>query len=258
MKRLIQIGLLLALALPAYPQTIGRYVAVPLVSEDDNDSVGTYRYCVTTGVGEDVLGPHRPGNMGAKVKTTGSSATIDAVTASSGPFTYVSAGDELIFPTNAATPATGATDMPRGGQSFRYVLTRASADQITVNTAIDLSIPTTGYTFHWRKKVCGTGASDGWVPVAGLKGSMFTWEAAQSDAGGGVKVKVECEVVGAASSPQTLFEATYTTFPSEGSQAIPDSQLWDRCRIGMHLVTSDPSDAGAALEKLSAHFRGVR
>lgn len=229
------------------------YASIPLISDYDNDTVGSYIYCNTLGTGQRSKGDWIP--VPIRVKTVGSSATVSAQTAGQNPFANVAVGDELVFFVPGTSPA--GTDLVRGQRTFRYVATRADADTITVagtTTNIDLSIPTGGWTFAYRTRSCGTTSADGWVD--GSESSTWEWSVQidQSDAGGGVKTTIECEVYGASSLPQTVYTRTTTTYPDRFTLSIAGLS-YNRCRLGTQLVTSDPSDAGGNLEKISAYLR---
>lgn len=84
------------------------------------------------------------------VSTSGSSVTINAVTSGVGTFSWARPGDFIWF-------------WLAGVPTRRTVATVPSPDQITVNTAIDLSTPTAAW--HYRLFDSGTGADDGAVPV---------------------------------------------------------------------------------------------
>lgn len=84
------------------------------------------------------------------VSTSGSSVTINAVTAGVGTFGSLRVGDIIWF-------------MVAQVFQRRVVATVPSPDQITVNTAIDLSVATAAW--HYRQFDAGTGANDGAVAV---------------------------------------------------------------------------------------------
>jgi hypothetical protein len=252
-KRFATLLLGLLAAAGAYAQTVGNAVHVPLMSDRDNDSTGgTREYCVTTGAGGDALAPGL--RVSIPVKTSGAATSITAVTAGTQPFKFVAVGDEVTFPTDGATPV--GADKPRGGSVTRYVLTRADADNITINGSnIDLSL---GYTFTYRKVACGTAATDGWVPTASFGDFEFSMQIDQSDASS-VDVAIYCENFGAASAPTRVYQQTFTSpYGDPGGRVTYATNLhWDRCRVGITLG-SDASDAGGNLEKLSVYFSGRR
>lgn len=231
----------------AGPGTSGLGMRLPLMSDYDSDSVGTYEYCATSGKGGVVNSPDRVEI--AKVVTSGSSTTVSALTAGEEPFANVAVGDELTF------VGMGGLPLDTAGNEYRLVTARASADSITVNTAIDIG--TTGRTFTYRKRACGTAATDGWFYTGGWQDFTVYVQADQSDAGGGVDVALYCEAFSSASGQTRVFQKTYSSYgdPS-GRDAVTVTNYWDRCRLGIRLLTSDPSDAGAAIEKISASVRG--
>ena len=255
MKRVLLTVAALFLAATSWAQTVGNAVRVPLFSDMDFDTVGSYMYCVTTGAGDDALAPGR--SVRLAVTTVGSSTTVTAVTTGSGPFQFLSVGDEITFPSLGTTPV--GTDTPRGGESFRYVVTKTSADIIVVNAAIDLSVPTTGYPFTWRKRVCGTTSTSGWFSTSSWQDFDVTFQADQSDAST-LDASLECENFGAASAPNQVWTKNYLLanygFPG-GRTTVAVHDHFDRCRLGVRL-TDDASDAAANLEKISAYVRGRR
>lgn len=177
-------ALLVASAVYAQQDTI------PLASA--YDLTGTsYTYCVTLGSDGTVWGSQRQINV--PVTTSGSSTTVAAVTASSGPFSFVGVGDVLYFNVSGATP--GGTVTPPG-MTTRTVTAKASADSITVDAAIDLSVATTvggtaGVPFSFRKLSCGTAATSGWIPTLGIKSWTISYEITTMNAAS-YDVEIEC------------------------------------------------------------------
>lgn len=88
----------------------------------------------------------------APIKTTGSSTTTEAVTASTLPFRDVVVGSVLYVQTESDTVLT------------RTVTAKASGDSVTVDAAWDLGA---SRHFRWRLLSSGTAASSGLVSVAG-------------------------------------------------------------------------------------------
>jgi hypothetical protein len=217
---------------------------LPLMSDLDVDTVGTYTYCVTTGVGDDAAAPAR--NVKIPITTAGLSTTVSAVTGGTVPFANLSVGDDLEI------PGTG------GAVSLRYVEAKASGDSITVGaSAIDLSaVPD---SFSWRKRACGSAAGSGWFSVAQFQNFSVSIQVDQGDATS-VDVALECEVLGASSAPNPVWEANYLLAnygrASRTMKTIDNSvDFFDRCRVGFKLA-SDASDVGVAVEKISAYVRG--
>lgn len=268
--------LMAALATAATSQGIrqgGRFT-VPLAADYDLDSTS---YIFLRTVGESGLPFGRAITRGVKVKTVGASTSIAAVTASSAPFAINSApptgggGDILLFDLkgqpDAATPANiqGTTRIVS-----RAILTKPDNDNVTVDTAINLSNEATFFTRLFQS---GTTTSDGWIEVADLSASTFAWQIKQSD-GASVDVTVECEPFSSTDNPAAsriqVFTKNVTVYgcPSIaadtacGSFTLQPSSItaplgFDRCRLGFK-ITTDTSDVGAALEKISAQFIGLR
>jgi hypothetical protein len=256
MKRVLLTVAMMLLAVQALAQTVGNAQRVTLFSDMDFDTVGSYMYCVTQGTGDDPLAQGKMVTI--PVLTVGSSTTVTAATAGTGPFQNVSVGDEITFPLGTLTPA--GTQTPPGGESFRYVTAKASADSVTINAAINLAVPAgRGYPFTWRKRVCGTTATDGWFSTSNWQDFDVTFQADQSDATS-LDASLECENFGAASAPNQIWTKNYLLaaygFPG-GRTTVAVHDHFDRCRLGVRL-TDDASDAGANLEKISAYVRGRR
>lgn len=231
-------------------------VKVPLCGDYDLDSA-SYIYVATTGESDLVLsGPRKRAVL---IQTSGSSASVTATTATTAPFQGI------------ATGATGGGGdflfFNIGGLTTQRVITaRADADNVTVDTAIDLSTAT---RFSWRRLTSGTAATDGWVPMTGFNTASFAWQIKQSD-GGSIDVKVECEPISSAEGTSSSQQQVYTKnvvapygCPSAAGSGACDTLIigapgmFDRCRLGFKINT-DSSDAGANLEKISASFTGTR
>lgn len=257
MKRfLMTLGLLFLSGL-CFAQTVGNAQRVTLFSDMDFDTVGSYMYCVTTGAGDDALAPNR--RVSIPVITVGSSTTVSAVTAGTGPFQNMNVGDEIVFPLGTLTPA--GTQTPAGGESYRYVTAKASADSVTLNAAINLAVPAgRGYPFTWRKLSCGTAATDGWFSTSNWQDFTVSFQADQGDASS-MDAALQCETFGSASAPIQVWTANYLLAVygnvSTGRTVVYFVNHFDRCRLGVKL-TDDASDAGANLEKVSAYVRGRR
>jgi hypothetical protein len=258
MKRFLLTLGALALAASTWAQTVGNAVRIPLMSDDDSDSVGAFRYCALLGSGDDANAQGRMVNIRTTTATSGST-TVTAVTTGTGPFQNVAVGDELTWPTPGTTPAGTAT--PAGGETVRYVVAKASADSITVGpAAIDLSIPATGYPFTHRKLSCGTTAAFGWFSTINFQDFDVTVSVDQGDATS-VDAILQCENVGAVSMANNIWVKNYllATFGNAetGRTTVAVFNHFDRCRVGISLA-SDASDAGANAEKISAVVRGRR
>jgi hypothetical protein len=257
-KKLATLLLGLMGAVLAFGQgTDDQRIKVPLCGDYDLDSA-SYIFVATTGQGDLVLSG--PRTRAVKITTVGSSTTVSAATATQAPFQGIIAG------------ATG------GGGDFLYwniaglttarvITAKADNDNVTVDTAIDLSA--NAQTFSWRRLTSGTTTADGWVPLAGFNTAAFAWLIKQSDATS-IDVKVECEPLSSTEGPTGSQTQVYTKnvvapygCPSAAGSGACDSLIigspgmFDRCRLGFKINT-DGSDAGANLEKITATFTGTR
>lgn len=243
MKRLL-IGLLL-LFLPALASAQDMRKAA-FVTDYDLDSA-SYIYCVTTGRDADPYGPPRQGQTA--IETSGSSTTVTAVTAGTNPFALLAVGDVILVQTAPGTTAT------------RYITAKASADSITVNTAVNLDIDG-GYSFTWFQVTCGTAATSGWIDVAPYSIVTVTWQIDQMNAAS-IDVLAEGEVLGRGSGPVQFFPPSPTgtgvcetgNFTAVRTCHIQISDSgFDRVRIGFRVNTDDGGDTGANAEDITAHL----
>lgn len=192
----------------------------------------SFIYCTYWGKNNDPWGV--AGGMAAQApaKTTGSSTTIDAVTAGQSPFLLVAVGDLLVFRSGTTT-------------NLRRVTARASADQITVDTSIDLG--TTGVFFEFYTQKCGTTASDGWMDVTLFSNLTFVRQISTFNATS-IDSQVECRhnAIPAAAVIIDTKNATAT-----GVYAVSIYQgAWDACRLGLKINT----DTGAQSISVSAAY----
>lgn len=144
----------------AYLLLVGLLLVAPAAAQDDgkrttNAVIGydvasaTQTYALHVGARGDVWAD--PFRVNIPIDTTGSSTTVDAVTAATLPFANLGVGDLLIVRRD-----NSVTDQV-------WITAKASGDQVTVDTAVDWS---DGYVFEWRDLVTGTGADDGWMSVS--------------------------------------------------------------------------------------------
>jgi hypothetical protein len=230
----------------------------------DVDS-GTVNYPLHTGLDNTPFSSDRTVTAaGAKISTAGSNTTVTATTALTVPFALLGVGDAIGVKIGGdATP------------TYRIITAKASGDSVTVNAAIDLSADATGYFFTWRKYVGGTAATSGWFDVANLTDVSITVQYDQGDLDA-LGVRWECRVQSLDTQPIYVHpgastatgicgpgtaSSTFCTFATAGagqSLTVRDIGKYDECRIGLKFVTNDTSDAGAALEKVTATVVGVR
>jgi hypothetical protein len=219
----------------------GKAVRTALVYERDLDST-SYEYCVMTGSGDDVLGPNRL--VPLQITTAGSVVATSAFVASSAPFNFVAVGDEL-------TVKQAGTNL--GIDLLRYVVTRTDANNITVNTAWDL---TAGFTFSFRRLTCGTTATSGWIPFSGFASASFVIDVSQFVATS-MDYRLECRREGAVNSAVIISQVNKTaTFQVEES-VLNNTGYFDACRIGFKINTDDGDDLTTNAEKLTVFFAGL-
>jgi len=222
-------------ALAQFDQT-ARVVPVPLAF--DYDPGTSYVYCKYTGASS------LPGGSAfvqtKKIKNAGSGTDAVANTAGQLPFADLSVGDWLEVRQPAGTNLT--TVLPR------YVVTKTDGDNITVNLAWDLSTPTGGFPFTWRKLSCGTGAENGWLDVGQLELVRFSVAVDQLNAIS-ADILVQCRDRDAVSTPVSMVAKSYTAVGGDG--ILVSAMLYDQCRLGMKVT----GDSGA--QKITANFRGI-
>lgn len=186
-------------------------------------TAAAYEYCAMLGATNSALGPSRL-VTGRTIETVGSSTTTSASTASTAPFLGVDVGDEL-------------TVVLSGLSTYRYVVTNADDDTVTVDTAWDLG--TDGVVFRWRDLTCGTGANDGLVP-AGRRAQRVVFDIQVLTINAtSIDFQVEGRNPGAGAGWTPVGTATYTAV---GGGAIVVNQLhFDQYRLGVKVT----GDAGA-------------
>lgn len=238
------LGFLLSAALtagPGYAQQ-GQPYYQPIVSNFDYDSA-TATYCV--------LGAQHSSSLEGlqKIQTSGSSATVTAVSGTPYTTAALAAGSELTVRDNAGTSST------------REVLAVGSGSSLTVNAVITL----TATEWSYRNLTCGTGAQAGWFGVGGLRDKKLAFQVDQlSLASGSLAITVQCKgpspwakgvqvypPVGGSGQCGTGLFTTATTC------ALWIPEPWSYCRIGVAL-TDDGGDTGANLEQVTAYLEGFK
>lgn len=194
-----------------------------------------------------------------RIKTTGSSTTVTSVTAGESVFAPVGVGDTL-------------TVMVSGVETFRTVTAKASNTSVTIDSAANLDNAGQGYGWSYRDVTCGTTANDGWLNVAGFRDKVFTFEFNAGDADS-IDIRWECKTSVPGANPVIVYPGKsdtcgggslltgYCNFPAAGvgitsRLALVVYEPWAFCRLGMKVKTTDASDAGAALESITAGFNG--
>lgn len=249
MRRITFLGLLALLAIPAHAQEAKK---ATLFYQFDVDS-GTVTYPLLNGTNNSPFGGDIPG--GAPISTVASNTTVTATTALTVPFASLAVGDVLIVRIG-----------PDAAPSIRIITAKASGDSVTVNTAIDLSAAAAGYSFTWRQSVGGTAATSGWFDVSNVADATITVQYDQGDLDS-LGVRWECRQTSLDTQPTYVHPGAggscgpgsssggFCTFPTAGAGitlAVVIAGKWDSCRVGVRFTTNDTSDAGAAVEKVTA------
>lgn len=252
--------------LPAQ-QTQAIRVANYAVAYDVDSATATY--CRVEGAQGAIWDP-APIPVGPKVKTTGSSASLTAVTASTGPFALVSVGDLVVS-------SNGNLSSP----DVRVVIARADADNVTLSSAVDWSTDAqsgTGRTFGFYKTRCGTTSADGWVDVSGSTKKTFYVALEQGDLDS-LDWKIECRISNLDQHAVPVYPGTATTCGSDGTSTasggychflnaikgtdaarffITDDNVFTSCRIALKYGSTDTADTTTNLERVTAAVSAVR
>ena len=229
MKRLILIpALLVAIPLQAAVSVITQKKT--LVSNYELDSTSMI-YCKLAD----------PINVQTKIATSGASTTVTAVIASSAPFALVSAGDVI--------------GVSQNGQFVeRTVVSKSDSDTIVVSA--NITIPAAGQYFWYRSGSCGTGAEDGWIPVEDMDKFDFTIQIdAMGITAGGIDAAVQCRNLSPSTNYATVWSTNYT---STGVDTVLVTALYDQCRVGLKVGTTDDADGAGSgtAEDITVTFRG--
>lgn len=190
-----------------------------------------------------VLGPDANGELSVdpwqsypvQVAITTSGASSTTVTGT-GAFTNVAVGDLLLIPLS--------------GKTFeRKVTARASADSITVNSAI--TIPTAGVTFSFKRFFYSPNPADNlWIPVGSNETILYNTNVAANVSTGGVVKTLECVVKGpgwptvgwVTISTDTVATGTAAKYAdSINTHLLP----YTHCRMGLKFGTGDDGDGAA-------------
>lgn len=210
----------------------------PVLDNYDLDATSaTYcRYITsTTGLAEG------PGvQVFEKVVTSGSSTSVTALSAATtAPFTAVAVGDLIdFFPPNVPGLPSVAGTVP-GGRQRRYVVTRTDADNIVVDSAVNLG--TAGATFVFWKRSCGTAATDGWVDVTGQH-AQFSIGITQMVVTGFITYQVECRTSNASYSSIVIVDTANISAasPVVGNPHTTDILVpYASCRVGLLINSAD-------------------
>lgn len=189
--------------------------------------------------------------IGRLITTSGVSTTTVASVNTDGPFTNVAVGDLLQF--NVVTTGGGAHTYQR------KVTARASANSITVNSAV--KIPAAGVTFTYQRFFVTRDPLDQvWIPTRGYRALTLDYRVAANANTGGVIATLECndDQTGAGwptapwvtvGSLTTASGATQAASVTALGPVILQESYFGYCRVGLKFGTAD--DADSAVEDIS-------
>jgi hypothetical protein len=176
-------------------------------------------------------------DVGHPVTTSGvASTTLAGVNGASDALALVSVGDLIILQT--------------GGTSYeRKITAKASADSITLSSAV--TIPSAGVGYRFKKAYFSTNPAHLLaVPVSGYRSAMFTWSVDANANTGGVITLLEC------TSDRVEFPAAIRwvqldtdTIASGAAQASTSESIslealpYSYCRFGFSFGDGDDADA---------------
>lgn len=189
---------------------------------------GTATYCRLEGSNGDPYATFKSGR--GRIETSGSSTTVTGVNAADDVFTGINVGDVIYVNLD-------------GVSTFRVVTVFTSVDQVTVDSAIDLS---SGYTWSYKSLQCGTSTEDGWIDVGGWLNVLlgFAYDAGDITT---LSVTWECKGSHIGATPQRVYPGPasdcgdgtlngtvceFTTVGDALSFNITDSSF-SVCRIGL-------------------------
>lgn len=245
-RLLLALALLLASAVPGLAQSNTAYFTIQY---DVAVEQPTFTYCSMQGTRGDPW--QEPIPVAIPIETSGSSTTVTAVTATTGPFTNVEVGDQIFVRRGGGTDVTDQ----------RLVVAKADADGITVDVAVDWS---DGFEFSYLDLVCGTSAADGWINVT----SVDTIQMAVTYVAGdmtGLDVVWECKDANPYASPTQVYpgpgsdcgfgtlNTNVCTFvlADTFSRKIPEN-IFAYCRVGLAWRTAD----GGTRDEVTAILTG--
>jgi len=219
-------------------------LALPVFGQDQRSGNFTYSYdvasttatfCVLDGQGGDPFGGFIEGR--GQIETSGSSVTVTGVNAADDVFTDIGVGDVLLV------------QLSSGVNHLRVVTAKASADQVTVESAIDLS---DGHPWRYKKLRCGTGVDDGWINTSGWDTVQLTVLYVAGDLGT-LDIAMFCKENAIGSGAVRVYpgpssdcgdgvlSGTVCQFSTPGqgiSYKIPNS-VFGACRVSLAYGTSD-------------------
>ena len=227
---------ILAFLLALAPAWAGAQTAHLAIDYDADATTATYS-CYRDQMGG-FFGPPKRGI--GQIDTSGSSTTVDAVDATLDVFADLAVGDAIVV-------------VLSGVRTVRTITAKASADQVTVNAAINLSA---GYSFQWWDFESGTGAEDCWIPVDKHRNFTVTVALDQyTGDGNGFDYQVQCRQDAPGASVSNIHPGASTGDQNETATFVTPIDVtgnFRECRVGWHHDTADDgTDTGGDAEELN-------
>lgn len=213
---------------PAHAQLLTPQEVVITAHRDYNSA--SFEYCsmngqaIGVGVGNSSTTKNKIGRV--RISATANSTTVNGV----GAFNNIAVGDELIVSV-------------AGVMEYRTVATRASADQITIDTVfLPTTLAVTNAEFEYRTSTCGATDSSGAIGVDGFSKMNFQ---VQVDAISATSLdyELECRMRGPASGWTIVVGPTNKTstgrfmIPTTADEAARLNTGWGECRVGLKMNT---------------------
>ena len=186
-----------------------------------------------------------PGN--GRIETSGSNATVTAVSGNTTAFTDVAVGDMITVDSPSLVNPVTFT-----------VVARASAVSITADAAINIDVAG-GVSFRYRDQTCGATAEYGWVRLpAGESTVVVTYR--QGDLTGGVTFDLEGRNRGSLGVPSQLATGVLATASStlNTNNTLMIGERFQEYRVGLKVTTADPADDSTNLEQIGVEITTLR
>lgn len=242
-RPLVTLALLALALLPSVAEAQGQPVSRTLGVKFDLDST-TYTAVCTTGANGNTLDSSIQGR--GKIGNSSSSTTVTAEDGALDVFDLLAVGDIVWI--NVA-----------GATYERRIDTKTSADEVVLNTAIDLSADADGYTFSWFDSTSTTGDSC-WIPVRAFSDWIFTAAVEQISVTGGIDVALQCKPYGSGAAAITASSVTNVTTAGIAGRIMYYSAPGfrpDACRVVVKIGSADDgADTGADAEQINVYFTG--
>jgi hypothetical protein len=224
----------------------------------DVDS-GTVTSCNVTGLNQDPCGGYITGVAWIK-SAADPSATIQSNTALSGSLTGIAVTDILFI----AKPTIASPTLEPFAAGLAAVVTAVTdVNQVTVDPTVSWS---TGYGYTFGKTTCGTTDAHGWVDASGASSVTLSIQYEQGDLDA-LSWQFQCRHPVASSLPVIVYPSESSDCGSSGTLASGFCDFatagattglsyttygnWAACRIAFKRKTTDTSDAGANLERVT-------